>query len=498
MPRSMFGRAHGSGVTFTTRLQRGLLAMGFCVTSVACAEPPAKTGGDIAPITLRATPTGPMNSPGRDLLELIGEKAGSLSNGAVNIAVGDNPAGADAENEDSAAIRFVRDGSADVAVVRAAAFSAEGVTGFAALQAPFLVDNEQLAARVAADPIAGEMLASLDQIGLVGLAIAPSGLRHPIGWYRPLLALSDYQGSTINTRPGLEIDQLFAAFGATTDHTIGDERISAAANGTLRGIEASLLQTPVGGAPAIMTVNVVLYTKFDVVIVNKRMFDGLSTPQRDVLRRAVIDAVPETLAARPSEADAHASWCAQEGVASVLADEADVDELQNAARTAIADLERDAYTKTVIARIRDLKTGTTAAALTACSGPNYVDSQVVAEGDQHVIDGTWRWETTRQDLLDAGVPPAEVDKDVGVKTFVLHGGELSGDTPDGRCYGTYTINGNRFAWAWAPNGLCGGDFGGTFTRSGDNLTFTFGPGDEGAAFYGGYFKGGLVRIGDVP
>jgi hypothetical protein len=182
----------------------------------------------------------------------------------------------------------------------------------------------------------------------------------------------------------------------------------------------------------------------------------------------------------------------------VLADEADVAELKNAARSAIADLESDTFTQRAIARIRDLATGTAAAALTACSGPNFVDSQVVAVGDQNVIDGTWRWETTRQDLLDAGVLPAEVDKDVGVNTFVLHGGELSGDTPTGRCYGTYTINGTRFAWAWVPNGLCGGDFQGTFTRSGDHLTFTFGPGDENDAFYGGVFKGGLVRIGDVP
>lgn len=68
----------------------------------------------------------------------------------------------------------------------------------------------------------------------------------------------------------------------------------------------------------------------------------------------------------------------------------------------------------------------------------------------------------------------------------------------GRCYATYRINGDRFAWAWVPDGLCGGDFEGRFTRSGDHLRFTFGPNDQNGAFYRGVFKGGLVRIGDVP
>jgi TRAP-type C4-dicarboxylate transport system substrate-binding protein len=498
MPRSEHDHVGGSRITVTCRLHWVLIATGLCISSVACSDPPGKTGGPIVPIALRATPTGLTDTPGRDLLEGIREKAGLLSNGAVTIAVGDLPSGDQADDQDGAAIQSVRDGGSDLAVVRAAAFSAVGDTEFAALQAPFLIDNEEQAARVAADPIADEMLASLGQIGLVGLAVAPSGLRHPVGWNTPLVALSDYRGATINTRPGIEIDRLFAAFGAKTDHSVGDERIAAAGAGTLRGIEVSLLQTPIGGAPATMTANVVLYTKFDVVIVNRKVYDGLSRTQRDVLRRAVSIALPDTLAARPSEAAAHATWCARDGVASVLASQSELADLKNASKSVITDLERDTFTKRAIGQIQALTIGTTQVALAPCSGPVLEPSQVVAAGDQSGLDGTWRWETTRQDLLDAGVPTAEVEKDVGVYTFVLRNGELSGDTPTGRCYGAYKINGNRFAWAWVADGLCGGDFEGRFTRKGDHLTFTFGPNDQNAAFYRGVFKGGLVRIGDVP
>ena len=482
----------------TTTLRTLVAATTVVAAVTSCADAPARTGGEIAPVTLRVTATAEMNIPGRDLLEMIRVKASSMSNGAIELAGSDLAAGDDGEDQDGAAIQLVRDGQADFAVVRAAAFSAAGDRSLSALQAPFLIDNEELAARVAADPIAGEMLATLDQIGLVGLAIVPSGLRHPVGWNKPLMALSDYKGAVINTRPGLDVDRLFAAIGATTDHSVGDQRIAAAGNGTLRGIEISLLQTPVGGAPATMTPNVVLYSKFDVVIVNKKIFEGMNGIQRDTLRKAVADAIPETLAARRSELEAHEFWCTQEGAASVLAKTADIANLKNATASVITDLERDDFTRRAIERIRELRGATQPAPYAACSGPVATPFEVAALGDQSVLDGTWRWETTRQNLLDAGVPPNEVDKDVGVNTFVLNGGELSGDTPTGRCYGTYAINGNRFGWEWVPDGLCGGDFQGTFSRHGDTLTFVFGSGDENGSFYGGFFKGGLTRIDGVP
>ncbi|MEP7114643.1 MAG: TRAP transporter substrate-binding protein DctP [Ilumatobacteraceae bacterium] len=477
-----------------------LVAATTVVAAVAsCADAPAKTGGKIAPVTLRTTVTGEMNTPGRDLLEMIRTTANTLSNGAVDLAGGDFAAGVHGDDQDGAAIQRVRDGSADFAVVRAAAFTAAGDLRLAALQAPFLIDNEELAVRVAADPIANEMLATLTQIGLVGLAIVPSGLRHPIGWNKPLVTLSDYRGAIINTRPGIDIDRVFAALGATTDHSVGDERLVAARNGTLRGIELSLLQipAPVGGAPATMTSNVVLYSKFDVVIVNKKFFDAMNGGQRDALREAVRDAVVATLAGRPSESEAHQAWCDGAG-ASVLATPSDLADLQAATASVVTDLERNDFTQGAIQRIRELATGTHPVSYTTCAGPTSTPTRLVAVGDQSVLDGTWRWETTRQNLLDAGVPPNEVAKDVGINTFILHGGELSGHTPTGLCYGTYKINGSRFAWAWVADGLCGGDFEGAFIRDGDKVTFAFGPDDENGRFYDGFFKGGLVRIGGAP
>ena len=135
MPRSDHDHVAGASIAFGRHVQWLVIASGLCVSSAACSDPPAKTGGDVVPITLRATPTGLTDTPGRDLLEGIRVKAGALTNGAMTIAVGDLPSGDQANDQDGAAIESVRNGGSDLAVVRSAAFSAAGDTAFAALQA---------------------------------------------------------------------------------------------------------------------------------------------------------------------------------------------------------------------------------------------------------------------------------------------------------------------------------------------------------------------------
>ena len=480
-----------------TKHSRLLAVSVVVVVLTSCGQAPSKSGGNIAVVTVRATSTGESDTPGGDLMEAIKSKAAALSYGAIDVTIGNLADGENGLDQDGAAIKLVRNGGADIAVVRSAAFSMAGVNSFAALQAPFLIDNEQVAESVAADPIGREMLGSLDRIGLVGLAVAPGGLRHPFGWNKRLVGLSDYANATINTRPGLEVDKLFKAFGARTDHSVGQERSTAATDGTLNGVEVSLQQRLSTGPPMIMTANVVLYSKFDVVIVNKKFLNGLSHAQQDAVRNAVTAAIPATLAARPTETAAFADWCAQPGNVALLASASELADLKNAAAPVTADLESDAFTKKAIARIRQLDVGAKPTELEPCRGPQPTSVTIEAAGDQSVIDGTWRIETTLQGLVDVGVSPSDAAKDVGVSTWVLHNGTLSGETPTIPCHGTYKINGNMLSWAFNPDS-CGGAFQGTFVRDGDHLTFNVDPAASGGSFFVGFFKGGLTRIGDVP
>ena len=49
------------------------------------------------------------------------------------------------------------------------------------------------------------------------------------------------------------------------------------------------------GPPLIMTSNVILYTKFDIVVANRRFFEGLTDKQRSVVREAVAARRPRRL-----------------------------------------------------------------------------------------------------------------------------------------------------------------------------------------------------------
>ena len=144
----------------------------------------------------------------------------------------------------------------------------------------------------------------------------------------------------------------------------------------------------------------------------------------------------------------------------------DIEDLRRATAPMIAELEGDPFTKKAIERIRELAAGTEQADLGPCQGPAPVSVVIDAVGDQSVIDGTWRFEVTEQNLIDAGVPVADAAKDVGVHTFVFDNGTLRGDTPTIDCFGTYRIRGNQFSWAFDPSS-CGGNFRGTFARDGD-------------------------------
>jgi TRAP-type C4-dicarboxylate transport system substrate-binding protein len=481
----------------TRRFVLAALMVGACQ---ACSPPPAKSGGVIAPVTLHSllpAPTG-NHQPGDDLLEAIGRLVKASSNGAVTIAT---KPGAESNDMPGDVLAQVGDGRIDLGIVRASRFALAGVTTFQALQAPFVVDNEALAERVASDPIAKEMMSGLDRLGVVGLAIVPSGLRHPIAYNRQLVSLADYQGAMINTSPSLEVAQLIAAFGATPDYSVGGERLAKVADGSLTGIEASLWQD-VGIYPATLTGNVVLFSKFDVVIINKTVFDALSKAQRSVLQQAVQAAVPVTLADRTIESEAAKDWCRLRGSRVVLASSQDLADLQGAATSVRTTLEQDPFTRRMIDRILQLSVGTVKVDVQACEPPATSDVMIEPHGDQTVIDGVWRLEVDYDALVAADIPGTFPQFDEGVWNFDLEGGQGTATASHGTVCGmAYFIDGDRISLSFEadPTKQCGGLLAGTFGRHGDELTLLF----TDAAVAGdvkyntAFFKNGLHRIGDV-
>ena len=85
----------------------------------------------------------------------------------------------------------------DLAVVPVRTWSDAGVTSLQALQAPFLIDNDALLTAVTGDDaLVQPLLDGMQEQGLVGLAVWPEGLRHPLAFEQngaPLLSPDDFK-----------------------------------------------------------------------------------------------------------------------------------------------------------------------------------------------------------------------------------------------------------------------------------------------------------------
>ncbi len=95
--------------------------------------------------------------------------------------------------EEFDALEALAAGEVDLTVVRALALAQRGAASIAVLQTPLLVISPEHADNVAADPVAENLMADLDELGLRGLALVPGGTRHPFGYRQALYGATDYR-----------------------------------------------------------------------------------------------------------------------------------------------------------------------------------------------------------------------------------------------------------------------------------------------------------------
>jgi TRAP-type C4-dicarboxylate transport system substrate-binding protein len=451
-----------------------LVALTLAASVGACAGPPGRSGGDPAPVALRSVYGNGVSGVGSDISAAI---AAASARGAVAIASPVLPQGGSPDDTDGAALAVLRAGRSDVAVIRAPALVAAGATSLAPLQAPFVVQSDDQATRVAADPIAGEMLAGLRRIGLVGLALVPGGLRHPFGYKDPLRGPADYRGAVINVRRGGGPEDIIRALGAVPDYAVDDLRRARVKSGALRGIEVAFGQFGAVDGPAVVTSNVTLYEKFDVVVIRRSVYDTLSRAQRDALHRAVGTGVARALAQRRDEAGGLREWCGRVDGSSIVVPAATVAALRAATAPVLAAINGDARAAAIVARMRALGDGLAPAPGATCAGPTSTDLTAYAVspvGNQHVLDGTWRIAVDKDALVAAGVPIHDAEANAGIWTLRIRKGRAEVDQPNGDpCLFQFSFARNRVGLVQDAEGNehCGGHGAGTFRRRGDVVTF---------------------------
>jgi TRAP-type C4-dicarboxylate transport system substrate-binding protein len=411
-----------------------------------------KAGGSGGgPVVLRlGVSDGPGLAESR-LARYFAAQVGQLSHGKLTIRLTFLAAGSSTPDVEARTIELVRAGRYDLGWVAARAWDELGVTSFQALQAPFLITNYPLLDEVLTSPLATEMLAGLKDEDVVGLALIPGLLRHPIGVKRPLISRSDFAGARVRDLPSKATDALLTALGALPVHVSNDDVGSELARARIDGEELSIINAPIGG---ILTANVAFFPKVLTLFAGKRAFAGLRDDQQDILRTAAEQTLKHNSsfpvrAALAFEGVLARQYCSHPGQI-VVATEEERAELVRAARPVYNLLERDPQTKAEIAQIRAKK------AALPTPPPIVVPSSCLGAG-QHVDLGAERspsiLNATYHRVLTAAAASAFGPPATGpgstfplVITAVLRDGKWMANSDQPPDVGTYSIRGNELVF----------------------------------------------------
>jgi TRAP-type C4-dicarboxylate transport system substrate-binding protein len=359
-----------------------------------------RAGGKPEPTALTLTMA---NGAGNRPVELqpFADEVARLSGGKMRLEFRDRWLGWPWRRPESAVIHDVAAGKVDLGWVGSRAWDDVGISSFNALHAPLLVDSYALQAEVLESDIPGEMLKALEPLRLVGLGVLPGPLRKLLGVERRLRQPADFRGQRIGITDSRVARESLRALGATAITLPAGARI-----GGLDGIEQSVDSIEgitYDAAAKYLTTNINLWPRPLVLFMNEAAFAALEPTQRDVLREAVRNALPKTLAAvRSRERDAAAVLC-RRGLSFAVATQADISTLREDLAPVYRELERDDQTRVFIARIAKLRQALSVAAetLPACSTGERSASAAIPDG---VYTNTTTADDARRARIPAGDP----------------------------------------------------------------------------------------------
>jgi hypothetical protein len=313
-------------------------------------------------------------------------------------------------------------------------------------------------------------------------------LRKPLGAERPLTRPSDFRGQRIGITESRVARETLRALGATAIAVPAGSQI-----GGFDGIEQqveSIESNTYDAAAKYLTTNINLWPRPLVLFMNEAAFAALEPMQRHVLREAVRNALPKTLAAtRSQERDAAAALC-RRGLSFVVATRADISSLREALAPIYQKLERDNQTRAFMARIGKLRQALSVAAetLPSCSAGESSASAAIP-------DGVYTNTTTADDARRAGIPAGDpfyarlpVRHRLVLKSgdFVMYDIFPNGQTEIGAS-GTYSVYRDRIIFRTS-----GDEIALEWSLEGNVLRF-----DDGGkgGYYGAFFTPPWTRTG---
>jgi TRAP-type C4-dicarboxylate transport system substrate-binding protein len=447
-----------AGARLLTALSLAAIVVAACGGGEQSAQPPApdagaKAGGRPGPIAITIADSQPADKPSNRPLAEFKRQVEQLSGGTMTVTIVTRAVDDVAPGSDAAVIDRVRQGTFQMAVVPARAWSAAGVTSLKALQAPFLFDSDEHVAAVVDDAgITADLFSGLDGSGVTGLTLFPESLRHLFGFDKPFLAPADVRGRTIRAITSPETTALIEALGGTAVDPADDAYQRGVDDGTIQGTDSGFVLATVGdpNRSATATGNVALYAKVMTLVINSALWSGLDDAQRAIITTASDATRAWAVANQENDTAAAAAFCAGGGTV-VLADAASIAAFRAAEAPVYTALEVDPATKRAIAAIRALAASTSRATVEAC-GPADDASTLVPHGGD-LPNGIYRIEATEA-YLKSGFPEY-VETSAGIYTFTLRDGRWSFDYVaygggEDHQAGVYRAEGDDVDWLWDP------------------------------------------------
>ena len=328
------------------------------VATAPSSAPPAASVGSAPPsaaVTLRVVTVEPPDSPEGQAVEFFADEVERLTGGSLAVEPASEAGESDQDN-----ISRVASGDLEAAIVQARNWDEFGVTSMQALQAPFLITSDALAAAATSGDLAGELMAGLDEKGVEGLALWPIDLRHPVSFGEPFLTPDDMTDANIRIVGSTITKDVIESFGANPFYSgeVEDSEFDGAESAFDRAYSLPAIGTFTG--------NVTFYPRVDVFFISKEALAGL-TPEQQAAVRSAAEATRKHVAdSIVPDATQAKGYCADEGGHVALADEAGVAAFEAAVAPVLTKLEAEPDTKDLINQIRGLSAPDAGPAIEAC------------------------------------------------------------------------------------------------------------------------------------
>ena len=310
----------------------------------------------VAPATVfQVVTVEPPDSPEGKAIAFFADEVKRRTGGTVAV----EPLSEAGEN-DQDNIEQVMSGAVPMAVVQARNWDDYGVTTMQALEAPFLITSDALAEAATSGDLAGDLMSGLAAKGVEGLALWPIDLRHPVSFGQPFLTPEDMKDANIRIVGSKVTEDVIHALGANP------VRGGEIEDSEFDGAESAFDRAYSLPKPGVFTGNVTFYPRVDVFVINSDAFATLSPEQQAAVRSAAEATRGHVVDAIVSDAAQAKTYCETEGGSVALADEAGVAAFASALAPVVTELERDAATKDLVARIRSLDSPAPASEITAC------------------------------------------------------------------------------------------------------------------------------------